>query len=805
MAGLAALFGTAGEVLRAEGPKGAVACAGEAPANVGREANGTVTINSLSGSAVILATGIPGAEDCFSPAGSQTICFQTDSYTSDWEYVYSLWLRFPTGWTVTNVAVDGTPACTGGGTWGTFGWSLFNGTTNEVRIDHARYQAYTDHCAATYCVTVTPGGAPIVGDALVSWYWDGDGYGGGPHWPCSSDAYTPAGMDACTEWVHPPAAVPPCTGVALSAGTSNQQGCLGFPVSYGLTLVNNTGAEATFDLTYTGNLWPANGPVSVGPLADGASADFTVTHDVPFGAVPGTVDTLTVTATDASNPGTLDSVALTSTAVDVQVGSGPDSPSVHMDNVVAEYGGRLFNVAGYGSGGAVDIYDPATNTWTSGAVEPAPNIQYAVDGATGLNASGDAVVVLFPDAASGATALHVYNMVTDSWSTPPLPAGFPPGGIWAPDIACDPATNHCYITGGATAPGGGNLTTAYDYDVAANTLAALPPFTTARDFHASFLYSGRLCIAGGVDAGSTAFASTQCYDFGLGAWGAENADVAALPFPIWGMGDGVLDLGGTPTPLLAGGVNASTSLLMLDVLTYDGAAWTVVASLPHAVYRVEGETVGDLFYLAGGSTGSFTASPYLQFYGPCPQACPTITIAPAPPLPAMQRGVPWSVTFTASGGTAPYSFSLTGTVPPGLTWDQVAATLSGTPTWAGTYDFTIDVMDANECTASQAYTVESAPTYTLNYYDNLGRAQLCIDSVTGHYHWATYLPGAMDFYGQGVVANGGTSFWTTEADSIDIYAVHDIRRHRARAYMTDPGCTFSSITDSNTVGNPPCP
>jgi hypothetical protein len=171
----------------------------------------------------------------------------------------------------------------------------------------------------------------------------------------------------------------------------------------------------------------------------------------------------------------------------------------------------------------------------------------------------------------------------------------------------------------------------------------------------------------------------------------------------------------------------------------------------------------------------------------------------------MQRGTPYSVTFTASGGTAPYSFSLTGTVPPGLTWDQVAATLSGTPTWAGTYDFTIDVMDANECTASQAYTVESAPTYTLNYYDNLGRAQLCIDSVTGHYHWATYLPGAMDFYGQGVVANGGTSFWTTEADSIDIYAVHDIRRHRARAYMTDPGCTFSSITDSNTVGNPPCP
>ncbi|MEW6758698.1 MAG: hypothetical protein AB1347_10795, partial [Acidobacteriota bacterium] len=107
------------------------ACTGAAPEVPGREANGVVTVNSLSGSAVLFSPGGSGA-DCFFQAGSQTLCFQADSFTTDWEYVYTLWLRFPAGWTVTSVAVSGTPSCTGGGTFGGFGWSLFNGTTNEV-------------------------------------------------------------------------------------------------------------------------------------------------------------------------------------------------------------------------------------------------------------------------------------------------------------------------------------------------------------------------------------------------------------------------------------------------------------------------------------------------------------------------------------------------------------------------------------------------------------------------------------------------------------------------------------------------
>ena len=69
----------------------------------------------------------------------------------------------------------------------------------------------------------------------------------------------------------------------------------------------------------------------------------------------------------------------------------------------------------------------------------------------------------------------------------------------------------------------------------------------------------------------------------------------------------------------------------------------------------------------------------------------SITIASAPltvtspPPPGGQVGVAYSHQFTASGGVAPYVWSLTGgTLPPGLTLDA-AGLLSGIPATGGTY------------------------------------------------------------------------------------------------------------------------
>jgi hypothetical protein len=84
--------------------------------------------------------------------------------------------------------------------------------------------------------------------------------------------------------------------------------------------------------------------------------------------------------------------------------------------------------------------------------------------------------------------------------------------------------------------------------------------------------------------------------------------------------------------------------------------------------------------------------------------CPVITLSP-PTLPNGTLTVPYSQTITASGGTAPITFTVTsGTLPPGLALSS-SGVVSGTPTAAGSFSFTVRATDANGCFAVISYTV----------------------------------------------------------------------------------------------------
>ncbi|HLP66148.1 MAG TPA: putative Ig domain-containing protein, partial [Rhizobium sp.] len=97
------------------------------------------------------------------------------------------------------------------------------------------------------------------------------------------------------------------------------------------------------------------------------------------------------------------------------------------------------------------------------------------------------------------------------------------------------------------------------------------------------------------------------------------------------------------------------------------------------------------FYLNAGHSTSVTMT------ATCSEPSPvTITLSPAAgALTAGEVGTAYSQTFTASGGTAPYTYAVTaGTLPDGLSLATDGA-LTGTPTTAGTANFTITATDAN--------------------------------------------------------------------------------------------------------------
>ncbi|HEY3350735.1 MAG TPA: Ig domain-containing protein [Thermoanaerobaculia bacterium] len=101
--------------------------------------------------------------------------------------------------------------------------------------------------------------------------------------------------------------------------------------------------------------------------------------------------------------------------------------------------------------------------------------------------------------------------------------------------------------------------------------------------------------------------------------------------------------------------------------------------------------------------------------------CVGVTIAVAPPtLASGSVGTAYGpVTFTASGGTSPYTLAKTGALPPGMTF--TAGVLSGTPTAPGTFPIVVTATDAAGCAGSTSYTLVTAcPTITVSNPVNAG-------------------------------------------------------------------------------------
>jgi hypothetical protein len=180
--------------------------------------------------------------------------------------------------------------------------------------------------------------------------------------------------------------------------------------------------------------------------------------------------------------------------------------------------------------------------------------------------------------------------------------------------------------------------------------------------------------------------------------------------------------GANPTVLTGGAVGTAYS----QTITASGGTSPYVFNVTSGTLPA-GLSLSSAGVLSGTPTvvGSYSFTIQANDVNGCPGTqsyavsinCSTITLSPNGANPTVLTsgviGIPYSEAITASGGTAPYAYAETGTLPTGVTLSS-SGVLSGTPTASGTYTFTVTATDAQGCPGSQAYSVFYCPTLMLS-------------------------------------------------------------------------------------------
>ncbi len=182
----------------------------------------------------------------------------------------------------------------------------------------------------------------------------------------------------------------------------------------------------------------------------------------------------------------------------------------------------------------------------------------------------------------------------------------------------------------------------------------------------------------------------------------------------------------TPTTLTAGtGSTAYSQVLTASAgrAPYTFSTTLASGSLPAGLSLASNGTISGTPTASGPFTFTVTGTDSSLGNGPftftsstisLTIAAPTISVAPTT-LPTPTFGTAYSQTLTAGGGNGSYTFAVTaGSLPAGMSLS--GGVLSGTPTAAGSFSFTVEATDGNGFTGSKTYSgtvnavVPGAPT-----------------------------------------------------------------------------------------------
>ena len=379
------------------------------------------------------------------------------------------------------------------------------------------------------------------------------------------------------------------------------------------------------------------------------------------------------------------------------------------------------------------IYDPTTNSWTSAG--PCADDISLDDSYTATLLSNGKVLL----AGYGSGAAQLYDPSTNSWTTtsPMNEARRGQSATLLPD-------GKVLVAGGSGS--NGNLASAELYDPSSGTWTMTGSMNEARVFSsATLLLNGKVLVTGPTN-------SAELYDPETGTWATTTP--MADTHPQGTKFNGILIYNNSSILLPNGQVLVEGELNAGYLATSSAELYGDPINLAPVLHPIGNQTVLEgqtlsftvsatdldrdtLTYSASnlppgasfdpathtftwtpnyGQAGNYTNVEFTVTDSGTPQLSAnenvTITAVVSQPLlasstlPAAVLNVPYSQSLSASGGQAPYTFSITsGALPPGLSLDPATGIISGISTAVSTSTFTVQVQDAQGQTSAAAFTL----------------------------------------------------------------------------------------------------
>jgi len=374
-------------------------------------------------------------------------------------------------------------------------------------------------------------------------------------------------------------------------------------------------------------------------------------------------------------------------------------PTARNEMGVGVVGGKLYVVGGITSSGGLanivatlEVYDPATNTWTTETSMPT-----AREHVGGAVINGKFYVVGGQSSAGPVVAtLEVYDPATNTWTTKtPMPQ--------ARNVLGAGEVNGILYAVSGTLADGTTVNTVEAYDPATDSWTTVAPIPTARSSPRPQGINGVLYVAGSGSGNTpitTLEAFTPVVPFAPLNQAPAITSANSTTFTVGTAGLFTLTSTGTPTPLLSETGALPTGVTFTD----NGDGTATLAGAPAA-------GTGGTYNISFTASNGVGADAVQNF---------TLTVNQAPAIISANNrrftvGTAGSFTVRATGFPTP-TLSVLGALPSGVSFTDNGngtATLSGTPAagTGGTYNIIFTASNGVGADAVQNFTltVNQAP------------------------------------------------------------------------------------------------